>query len=180
MSHDASHCTFLSNLSHLSCEMAEPMSVVASVASIAGLADVSCRLAASLYQSFRAVKEAPKNIQRLSEEMGHFHSLLQEVDTVAKSYSTSLSVMKDGMSINTLQSLLQECQTELVKIQKTVTTFQGKPNKFKNIANNLKWVHDEKTVEAHYRSLERLGRRVDTALSLTGRYGSHESELAGS
>ena len=152
--------------------MAEPMSVVASVASIAGLADVSCRLAASLYQSFRAVKEAPKSIQRLSEELEHFHSLLQEVDRVAKSYSTSLSVTKDGMSINTLQSLLQECQTELVRVQKTVTTFQRKPNKFNNIANNLKWVHDEKTVEAHYRSLERLGRRVDTALSLTGRYGS--------
>lgn len=150
--------------------MAEPMSVVGSVASIAGLADVSCRLAASLYKSFRAVKEAPQSIQRLSEELGHFHGLLQEVDTVAKSYSTSLSVTKDNMSINTLQSLLQECQTELVRLQNTVTSFQKKPNKFKNIANNLKWVRDEKTVEAHYRSLERLGRRVDTALSLTGRY----------
>ena len=152
--------------------MAEPISVVGSVASIAGLADMSCHLASSLYKSFRAVKEAPKSIQRLSEEMGHFYSLLQEVDAVVKSYSTSLSVTKDGMSINTLQSLLQECQTELVGIQKTVTTFQKKPNKFKNIANNLKWVHDEDTVEAHYRSLERLGRRFDTALSLTGRYGS--------
>ena len=152
--------------------MAEPLSVVGSVASIAGLADVSCRLAASLYKSFRAVKEAPKSIQRLSEELAHFHGLLQEVDAVAKSYSTSLSVTNDGMSINTLQSLLQECQTELVSIQNTVITFQKKPNRFKNIANNIKWVHDEEKVEAHYRSLERLGRRVDTALSLTGRYGS--------
>ena len=152
--------------------MAEPLSVVGSVASIAGIADVSCRLAASLYKSFRAVKEAPKSIQRLSEELAHFHGLLQEVDAVAKSYSTSLSVTNDGMSINTLQSLLQECQTELFMIQKTVNTFQKKPNRFKNIANNLKWVQYEETVEAHHQSLERLGRRVDTALSLTGRYGS--------
>ena len=152
--------------------MAEPMSVVGSVASIAGLADVSCRLAASLYKSFRAVKEAPQSIQRLSTELAHFHGLLQEVDAVAKSYGTALPVTNDGMSIDTLQSLLQECQAELVRLQSTVTTFQKKSNRFKNIANNLKWVHDEKTVEAHYRSLERLGRRVDTALSLTGRYGS--------
>ena len=38
-------------------DMADPLSAIASAASIAGLADVSCRLAGSLYRSFRAVKE---------------------------------------------------------------------------------------------------------------------------
>lgn len=69
--------------------MAEPMSLSASVASVAGLADVRFRLAASFYKSFRAVKDAPKSIQRPFEKLKHFHSLLLEVDRVTKSYSTS-------------------------------------------------------------------------------------------
>ena len=69
--------------------MAEPMSVFASVASVAGLADVRFRLAVSFYKSFRAVKDAPKSIQRPFEELERFHSLLLEVDTVTKSYSVS-------------------------------------------------------------------------------------------
>lgn len=65
------------------------MSVVSSVASVAGLADVSFRLAASFYKSFRAVKDAPKSIQRPFEELEHSHSLLLEVNTVIKSDSVS-------------------------------------------------------------------------------------------
>lgn len=65
------------------------MSVIASVASVAGLPDVSFRLAASFYKSFRAVKDAPKSIQRPFEELERFHSLLVEVNRVTESYSTS-------------------------------------------------------------------------------------------
>ena len=49
--------------------MGDPLSAVASAASIAGLAEVSCRLAGSLFKSFQAIKEAPRNIRRLSKEL---------------------------------------------------------------------------------------------------------------
>lgn len=130
---------------------------------------MSYRLADALYKSFRAVKEAPRSIQRLSTEVGCLHNLLQEADGLVKRYSTSLSVTKDGLSIDVLQSLLQECQAELAEIQKTTATFQKKPSKFKSVSKNVKWVLDEPKIKQHYELLEGLERRIDTALSVAGR-----------
>lgn len=64
--------------------MADPLSANASAASIAGLADVSCRLAGSVYKSSQAFKEAPRNLKRPSEELEQLHSLLQEVHSLVK------------------------------------------------------------------------------------------------
>lgn len=82
--------------------MADPISAIAGAASIAGLADVSCRLAGSLYKSIQAVKEAPRSIKRLSKSLAKVHSLLQEVDHLVKRYSNSQSVVETDC-------LLQQC-----------------------------------------------------------------------
>lgn len=115
------------------------------------------------------MKEALRSIQRLSTELGRLHNLLKEADGLVKRYSTSLSVTKDGLCIDVLQSLLQECQAELAEIQKTTATFQKKPSKFKSVSKNVKWVLDEPKIKQHYELLEGLGRRIDTALSVAGR-----------
>ena len=81
--------------------MIEPLSAIASVV---GLADVSCRLAGTLYNSFRALKEAPPSIQRLSSGLQKFHRLLQEVDKHVKRYERSPFVLEDGLSVDTLQN----------------------------------------------------------------------------
>lgn len=89
-----------------------------------------------------------------------------------KRYSTSIFITKDRLSVNALQSLLQDCQAEFFEIEKSSTTFQKKPGKFKAFANNVKRVLDERDIEQHPATLEGLGRRIDTALSVVGRYGN--------
>lgn len=84
--------------------MGDPLSAVASAASIAGLAEVSCRLAGSLFKSFQAIKDAPQNIRRLSNELEQLHCLLREIDNLVKRYNNSQ--LQNGLSIATVQSLL--------------------------------------------------------------------------
>ncbi len=150
--------------------MADPLSAIASAASIAGLADVSCRLAGSLYKSFQAVKEAPRNIKKLSKELEQLHSLLQEVDNLVKRYNTSLLSRENGLSIATVHSLLQDCKTELDEVQKTTAPFQKDSSTLKDAAKRIKWFVGVREIDRHCKLIDELGHRIGVALSVVGRY----------
>ena len=101
--------------------MGDPLSTLASAASIAGLAEVSCRLAGSLFKSFQAIKEAPQNIRRLSNELEQLHCHLQVIDNLVKRHNSS--PFENGLSIATVQSLLKDCKTELDEVEGTTASF---------------------------------------------------------
>lgn len=151
--------------------MADPLSAIGGFASIAGLADVSCRLAGSLYKSIQAVKEAPRNIKRLSKSLAQLHSLLQEVDNLVKRYNKSPSVVENGLSIATVQSLLQDCKTELDQVEKATAPFQKDSGLWKDAAKRIKWVVAMREIDRHCQAVDELGRRIGVVLSVVGRYG---------
>ena len=150
--------------------MAEPMSIIAGISAVAGLADASCSLAGSLYKTYRAIKDAPRAVQRLSKELKQLHDLLQDVDDLLQRYSTSLLVTEDGMSIDSVQSVLQECQTELERVQKTATTLETQPSKLKNTTARFRWVVDERKIKQHCQTIEQLRQHLNTGLSVLSQY----------
>lgn len=150
--------------------MAEPMSIIAGISAVTSLADVSCSLAGSLYKTFRAIKDAPRAVQRLSKELEQLHNLLQDVDNLLQRYSTSRLVTDDGLSIDSVQSVLQECQTELESVQKTAATFEKQPSKFKNTTARLRWVVDEGKIKQHCQTIEQLTQHLNTGLSVLSQY----------
>ena len=150
--------------------MAEPISIIAGLSSVASLADASCALAGSLYKTFRTIKDAPRAIQRLSKELGKFHNLLQDVYELLQCYSTSLLVTEDGLSVDSVQSMLKECQTELESVQRTTASFKPGPNRFKNAAARFAWVVDESKVKQHCQTIEQLRQHIDTGLSVLSQY----------
>ena len=150
--------------------MAEPMSIIAGISSVTSLADVSCSLAGSLYKTFRAIKDAPRTVQRLSKELERLHELLQDVDNLLQRYSTSLLVTEDGLSIDSVQSVLQECQAELESVQKLTATFEKQTSKVKNTTARFRWVVDERKIKQHCQMIEQLRQHLNTGLSLLSQY----------
>ena len=149
--------------------MGDPLSAIASAASIAGLAEVSCRLAGSLFKSFQAIKEAPRNIRRLSNELEQLHCLLQEIDNLVKRYNSSQ--FENGLSIATVQSLLQDCKKELDQVEKTTAPFRTDSSLLRDAAKRIRCVARMPEIDRHRQAVDALGRRLGIALSVFGRYG---------
>lgn len=143
--------------------------VLSGVASVASLADVCCRLAGSLYQSFRAVKEAPQDIQRLSDRLDALRHLLVEVDHLVQRYPTSTIVTQDAYSVRPIHVFLQACQSEFTEIDNSAAGFQKKSGKWKDVRRRLRFILDERTVERHCDTLKELIGRLNTELSVAGR-----------
>ena len=150
--------------------MAEPMSIIAGISSVSSLADAGCSLAGSLYKTFRAIKNAPHSIQKLSKELKQLHDSLQDVDNLLQRYSTSPLVSEDGLSIDSVQSVLRECQTELESVQKTAATFETQPSKLKNTTARFRWVIDEGKIKQHCQTIEQLRQHLNTGLSVLSQY----------
>lgn len=146
--------------------MADPMSIIGGISAVSNLADAGCSLAGSLYKTFRAIKDAPRAVQRLSKQLEQLHNLLQDVDNLLRRYSTSLFVTEDGLSIDSVQSALQECQRELESVQKTAATFETQPSKLKNTTARFRWVVDERIIKQHCQTIEQLRGHVNTGLSV--------------
>lgn len=149
--------------------MAEVLAGIAGVASVAGLADVCCRLAATTYKSFRAIKDAPKSVENLTKRLGTLQNLLDEVNRLLDRYRTSLIVTEDGFSIQTLEALLKECRAELVKIENSTAAFGGMTGKLRDVRRSFKWIDAERKIERHCNSLEKLSGEFSTRLSIAGR-----------
>ena len=150
--------------------MAESISVIAGISAVAGLVDASCSLAGSLYKTFRAIKDAPRGVQILSNELEGLHILLQHVDSLVQRYSTSLLVSEDGLSIDTVRTVLQKCRTELQHVQKIAATSKRQPSKLKNAAARVGWVFDERIVEQHRQMIEQLRQHINTELVVLSQY----------
>ena len=165
-------CTLITAVQDISVlrNMAEPMSIIGGISAVSNLADAGCSLAGSLYKTFRAIKDAPRAIRRLSKELEQLHGSFQDVDNLLQRYSTSLLVTEDVLSIDSVQSVLQECQTELESVQKTAVTFERQPRKFKNAAARLRWVVDEGKIKQHCQTIEQLRQHINTGLSVLSQY----------
>ena len=150
--------------------MAEPMSIIAGISAVSNIADASCTLAGSLYKTFRAIKDAPRAVQRLSNELEELHVLLQHVDNLVQCYSTSLLASEDGLSIDSVRSVLQKCRTELEFVKKIAETSKRQPSKLKNAAARVKWVFDERKVEQHRQMSEQLRQHINTELVVLSQY----------
>ena len=151
------------------------MSIIAGVSAVSNIADASCSLAGSLYKTFRAIKDAPRAVQRLSNELEELHILLQHVDNLVQRYSTSLLTSEDGLSIDPVQSVLQKCRTELEHVQKIAGTSKRQPSKLKNAAARVRWVFDEPIIEQHRQTIEQLREHVNTELVVLSQYVEHWS-----
>ena len=148
--------------------MGDPLSAIASAASIAGLAEVSCRLAGSLFKSFQAIQEAPQSIRNLSNELEQLHCLLQEIDNLVKRHNSSQ--FENGLSIATVQSLLQDCKAELEEIEEKTAPFRIDSSLLRDTATRIRWVVGKREIDRHCQAVDGLGRRLGVALSVFGRY----------
>ena len=146
------------------------MSIIGGISAVSNIADASCTLAGSLYKIFRAIKGAPRAVQRLSDELEGLHVLLQHVDNLVQRYSTSLLASEDGLSIDSVRTVLQKCRTELELVKKITETSKRQPSKLKNAAVRVKWVFDERKVEQHCQMIEQLRQHINTELVVLGQY----------
>ena len=69
-----------------------------------------------------------------------------------------------------MQSLLQDCKTELDEVEKITAPFRKDSNLLKDAANRIKWVVEMREIDRHYQAVDELGRRIGVALSVVGRY----------
>jgi len=145
--------------------MADPLSTAANAAAIVGLADVACRLGKELYEFFRAVKDAPRDIQNMLQELRSLEGTLLEVRKLAVDYADS-SFSNDGLSSVLLEQTLQGCVAEskslLALVEKVATPATSAIDRFK-------WVLDHKKVKQSLGRLQRLRTHLNMALSLSGR-----------
>jgi hypothetical protein len=148
--------------------MADPLSTAANAAAIVGQADVACRLGKELYEFFRAIKDAPRDIQNMLQELRSLEGTLLEVRKLAVDYADS-PFSNDGLSSVLLEQTLQGCVAEskslLALVEKAATPATSAIDRFKN----FKWVLDHKKVEQSLGRLQRLRASLNMALSLSGR-----------
>lgn len=149
--------------------MADPLSTVANAAAIVGLADVACRLGKELCEFFRAVKDAPRDIQHMLQELHSLEGTLLEVRKLTADYTDSSFSNEDSLSSILLEQPLQECVAEfkslLALVEKAATPATSALDRFKG----FKWVLDHKKVERSLGRLQRLRNNLNMALSLSGR-----------
>ena len=149
--------------------------VIASVASVASLVDISLRLASSLYKSFQALKDAPESIRLLSRRLETLRDLLQEVQGLEQRYLISASVLEDGLSLQSTQSILQACKDELADLEVIAQKFQQRSGKLNDLRTHVRWGLDEKRIERHCDAVGELSDRLNTALSILGRYSTSQT-----
>lgn len=154
----------------------DPISATANIAGVIGLVDFICRSGKALYAFLSAVKDAPREIAALQEELSSIENILLIIRDYCSEKSQLFSSDQDAEPIlsGEVATTLQALQFEYSKLWNaagdTWDYQSGKPGRqLRVLRKRLRWVFDEKKVSRSCQRLERLKMSLSICFSALGR-----------
>lgn len=138
--------------------MGDPLSVTASVIGILGLVGKVISSGYEIYQYYEDVKKAPKDIEKLMDELQSLIPVL----TALRDYATTDPQLKTLQMLNGPRRPLQVCEQELQDLKQKL-----KPRKkLKGVMNALRWPLQEKETLRYISVIERHKNLFNLALAM--------------
>lgn len=126
--------------------------------SIYELTSTVLKLSLKLYKFFRAVHDAPEEIQEYLSVLESIRRVFQDVQEYATLHQQSAFALQDGVQLRVVETVLKDCELEfalqLSYIEKidpsSISSFFARSEK------RIEWVLRKETVEGLTRKLENL------------------------
>ncbi len=144
------------------------METVSALASIGSLADITVRASIVIYDRFRKVKNAPRNMRCLLTALNTFTT---DLIGVANEFKSSPFAVEDHQAMPEVDSILRDCQSEMKMLQSiadAAASAEADPW-FWWGKRHAHWVFDCQQVEDACKRLEQHRSALKTALALLGR-----------
>jgi hypothetical protein len=153
--------------------MADPVGLTASIIAIAGLAYQSCK---ALYELLDGIRNAPKTLQALNEDLSTVHNLL-------KSIKTAMEDSSDDSFSDGVKNCLEEAKPALTGCGKACDEFAEKMRKLMSHSHEnhtsardrIKLQFQEKDISAFKYQIGSYKATLNIALSLASLYVSRNS-----
>ena len=159
--------------------MADPFSTLANAGAIIGFLDVLARSGKALYEFCAAIKDAPKDIRALQDELQSINGILLDVRDYCAQYQQSplsLNTAEDRMDIfEDVLVTLKGIRSEYDRLRKAIGDASpvGKPVRkllVRKLVRRVGWVLDKKMISRSCQRLERFKSSFSIWLSTIGRY----------
>jgi Fungal N-terminal domain of STAND proteins len=139
--------------------MTDPLSVAASIAGLVSLASDLAQTCYSCYQFYRTVKDAPKSLQQVIEEIGLLRKVLSDLEDVYRKKTEDLP------SLENVIEKIAKCRVEIEDFgQKLALGSQD----FRKAVVRLKWPSREQKVKQFISHLQVYRAMFDSAKSNDG------------
>lgn len=145
------------------------MDIATSAIAIIGVADVVLRWTLHLHGFLSDIKDAPKDIQRLIQELTGLNGLVTEVRIYLRERGTSTPTTIHSHALAEFLSSLEAVLRELIALSVASRKLKGS-NSFSKAWVNIKWVLEEKHLAGVCRRLESHKLSLVAALEISGRY----------
>ncbi|KAM0793863.1 hypothetical protein BDR22DRAFT_877766 [Usnea florida] len=138
----------------------DPLSVAASVA---GLVSLTFEISQTVGHYYKAVKDAPKSIQEIQQELSLMHSTLQQLEDLLRGPHMSRSSFAQS-------SVLTTAVFSCIQINEEISAklAQPKPDRLSRSMEALKWPFSEKEVQKKLETLRRYTSTFQFSLNVEG------------
>jgi hypothetical protein len=141
------------------------MDILSGVASVIAVIQISGAVIDICYQYRTGVKNAPKSIIRLMNEVRGIRTVLEELETALEEGRSSEVARPASLEeVTKSDGLLSQCYEELENLKRVLEPRQG----WRAIGQAMKWPLTEKDIEKTLQRLHRLNSLF--ALALAGDY----------
>ena len=138
----------------------DPLSVAASVA---GLVSLTFEISQTVGHYYKAVKDAPKSIQEIQQELSLMHSTLQQLDDLLRGPHMSRSSFAQSSVLTTAVFSCIQINGEI-----SAKLAQPKPDRLSRTMEALKWPFSEKEVQKKLEVLRRYSSTFQFSLNVEG------------
>ena len=138
----------------------DPLSVAASVA---GLVSLTFEISQTVSHYYKAVKDAPKSIQEIQQELSLMHSTLQQLDDLLRGpHMEKSSFAQSSVLTTAVTSCVQTIRDISAKLA------PPKPDRLSRTKEALKWPFSEKEVQKRLGALRRYTSTFEFSLNVEG------------
>ena len=138
----------------------DPFSVAASVA---GLVSLTLEMSQTVYHYYKAVKDAPKSIQEIQQELSLLHSTLQQLEDLLRGpYLNESSFAQSSVLTTAVNSCIQTIGEISAKLA------PPKSDRLSRTKEALKWPFSEKEVQKRLEALRRYTSTFQFSLNVEG------------
>ena len=138
----------------------DPLSVAASVA---GLVSLTFEISQTVGHYYKAVKGAPKSIQKIQQELSLMGSTLQQLEDLLRGSHMSKSSFAQS---SVLTTAVTSCIQTIEKISAKLAP--AKADRLSRTKEALKWPFSEKEVEKRLEALRRYTSTFQFSLNVEG------------
>ncbi|MCJ1252048.1 hypothetical protein MMC30_009286 [Trapelia coarctata] len=154
------------------------MDIATNAIAVVGLADVVLRWTLQLYSFLSAIKDAPKEIKRLIQELTGINALVTEVKVYLEEQKKVSPTTVESQALAEFVSSLEAILGELLALSAASRKLKGS-NSFANAWAKVKWVLEEKQLDGLCRRLESHKLSLVAGLQISGRRAelSHQQDM---